>query len=101
MPSLLEKADLMYGFDLTWREAVRLHLGLAGVTGRMWLVADASLGSDPLRVRLGPLVGELVNLSDFGIGQGRRGAVHMFGTLVRGLISEVEGASVGAGLDTY
>ena len=69
LPLLLEKADLMHGFDLAWRDAVRLHLSLAGVVGRLWLVADACLQRDMLRVRIGPLVGDLVNLQDVGIGQ--------------------------------
>ena len=99
LPTLLEKADLMYGFDLAWRDAVRLHLGRAGIVGRLWLVADACMQNDFLRVRIGPLVGELANLQDVGIGQGRRAAVQLFGLLVRSLIENVHDSTVGVGID--
>ena len=74
LATLLEKVDLLHGFDLAWRDAVRLHLARAGVRGRAWLVADASMDDDPLRVRIGPLIGEMVKLRDVGIGQGRQGS---------------------------
>ena len=99
LPTLLQKADLQYGFDLAWRDAVRLHLRYAGVRGRLWLVADAALGKDRLRVRLGPLIGHVATLLDFGIGQGRRSAVHQFGALIRALINVVHEAAVGVGID--
>jgi hypothetical protein len=98
LPSFLEKVDLHQGFDLSWRDGVRLQLGRAGLVGRMWLVADAALGFDMFRVRLGPLVGSLMQLRDVGIGQGRRGAVHQFGALVRALTDAVEASTLGAGL---
>ena len=99
LPTLLEKTDLMYGFDLAWRDAVRLHLGRAGIVGRLWLVADACMQNDFLRVRIGPLVGELANLQDVGVGQGRRAAVQLFGLLVRSLIENVHDSTVGVGID--
>ena len=89
----------MHGFDLAWRDAVRLHLGWAGVRGRFWLMADACMQSDFLRVRVGPLVGELVNLEGVGIGQGRRAAVQLFGVLVRALIDNVQASTIGVGVD--
>jgi hypothetical protein len=54
---------------------------------------------DPLRVRVGPLIGELVNLQDAGIGQGKRAAVQLFGTLVRALTDNVCSSTVGVGID--
>ena len=74
LPTLIEKADLDSGFDRAWRDAVRVHLGRAGIVGRLWLMADSALAHDPFRIRVGPLVGELVLLQDYGLGQGRRGA---------------------------
>ena len=99
LQTLVEKIDLMQGFDLAWRDAVRLHLGFAGVKGRFWLMADACMQNDRLRLRVGPLIGELVNLKDVGIGQGRRAAVQLFGVLVRALIDSVQASTVGVGLD--
>ena len=68
LPTLLEKCDLLFGFDLAWRDGTRLHIGRAGVRGRMWLVADAAMDEDRFRVRLGPLVGALAVLRGVGIG---------------------------------
>ena len=53
LPTLLEKADLLHGFDLAWRDAVLLHLHWAGISGRAWLVVDAAMASDKFRVRIG------------------------------------------------
>ena len=58
-----------------------------------------ALETDHFRIRLGPLVGDLLTLSDFGIGQGKRAAVHLFGALVQGLPHELKKATVGIGLD--
>ena len=52
LPSLLQVADLRQGYELTWRDAVRVHLRRAGLTGRLWLVADASLRAGNMRIRL-------------------------------------------------
>ena len=98
LPTLLEKCDLLFGFDLAWRDGTRLHIGRAGVRGRMWLVADAAMDEDRFRVRLGPLVGALAVLRGVGIGQGRRSAVHQFGALVKALTDAVVGCTLGVGL---
>ena len=79
LPTFLEKVDLLQGFDLAWRDGIRSCLVEAGLTGRLWLAADAALETDRVRVRVGPLVGSLVELTEFGIGQGKRAAVHLFG----------------------
>ena len=99
LPTLLQKGDLRGGFDLAWRDAIRLHLAWAGITGRMWLVADAALDMDPLRVRLGSLVGDLAELRNVGIGQGRRVAVHKFGALLVSLLDGVKASTFGVGID--
>ena len=65
----------------------------------MWLIADAALGRDDVRVRLGPLVGTLLQLVD-GVGQGRRSAVHQFGVLMRALVNSVKMSTLGVGLGT-
>ena len=84
--TLVLQADLQHGFDLAWRDAVRVQLRAAGLVGRWWLAADASLGAESVRVRIGPLVAPAVALLEFGVGQGRRAGVHLFGALIRGLI---------------
>ena len=81
--TLVQKADLLHGFDIAWRDAVLLQLRKAGLRGRWWLAAVASLSEERVRVRLGPLVGPLAVLLDFGVGQGKRAGVHLFGALVR------------------
>ena len=60
---------------------------------------ELELGSDRLRVRVGPLVGLTHVLTDVGIVQGRRPAVHLFGVLMRTLIDSVEGEAHGVGID--
>ena len=57
------------------------------------------MNDDPLRVRLGPLIGEMVKLRDVGIGQGRRAAVQVFGSLLRSLTDNISGSTVGVGID--
>ena len=49
LPTWILKADLMQGFDLAWRDAIRLQLHRAGVTGRAWLVVDSSFDNDRVR----------------------------------------------------
>ena len=96
--TLLAKADLMHGFDLAWRDAVRLGLWLAGVRGRWWVAADSSLGPEQVRVRLGALTAAAFVVVEFGVGQGRRAGIHLFGVLVRGLIDAGVGAGPGVAL---
>ena len=74
-------------------------LSEAGISGRLWLAADSALNFDLFRIRLGPVVGNLSQLSDFGIGQGKRAAVHLFGVLVKSLADEVAQVAWGVGLD--
>ena len=99
LPSYIEKVDLHEGFDFSWGDGIRRNLAAAGINGRLWLLADAALETDHFRIRLGPLIGDLLTLSDFGIGQGKRAAVHLFGALVQGLPHELKKATVGIGLD--
>ena len=98
LPTFVLKADLLQGFDLAWRPAVLLNLFLSGVTGAGWLVLDAALTADAFKVRLGPLIGPLCELKEFGIGQGGRSAVHLFGILVQRLSSDILRATPMLGL---
>ena len=67
--------------------------------GRLWLFADSCLGTEQLRVRLGPIVGDIVELMDFGVGQGRRTEPVYFQALLRPLRDCCSSAAVGVGLD--
>ena len=98
LPSLLMKADLLQGYDLAWRDAVRVHAWLAGVQGRGWLLLDASLSSDVARVRLGPLLGPFFVILNHGIRQGGRSTVQLFGAFAKGLTQAVASSNVGVGL---
>ena len=98
LPSFILKADLLQGYDLAWKNAVLLHAYWAGVRGSYWLCLHASLTSDKSRVRLGPLVGNLIHLFQFGIGQGSRRAVHLFSALTRGLLEQVRSRAAGMAL---
>ena len=99
LPTFVQKADLLHGFDLAWRDAIRIHVWRAGVMGRLWLFADSCLGAEQLRIRLGPVVGNVVELLEFGVGQGRRTGHAFFQALVRPLLDSCASAAVGVGLD--
>ena len=96
--TLLQKADLFLGFDIVWRDRVRLVLVDAGIVGRIWLVAYADMECDPMHVRLGPLVGTLANVLHTSVGQGRH-AVQLFSSLARKLAEAVNECTIGVGLD--
>jgi hypothetical protein len=98
LPTYLEVADLSHGYDLVWRDALRLHLRRAGLLGRLWLLADASLGQDRFRVRIGCWVSEVVAVLGVGLGQGKCSAVHLFSAFARALKDEVEAAECSAGV---
>ena len=72
LPTYVEVADLFHGYELVWRDAVRLHAKWAGVSGRLWLVMDASLKAEKVRLRVGSALGEVAKLTHFSIGQGIR-----------------------------
>ena len=99
-PTYVEVADLFHGYELVWRDAVRLHVKWAGVGGRLWLVLDAGLQTEKFRLRVGSVVGEVAKLLHFSIGQGKRSGVHQFGVFTRGLFHEFENqqAWVGVGI---
>ena len=99
--TLLQKADLLHGHDLAWRDAIRLHLRRAGLRGRLWLAADAALGCDTIRVRLGSLVAPVAHLLDFGVGQGRRASTHNFSLLGKALVDSVKEMTCPIGLDPH
>jgi len=102
LPTLVFKADLMQGFDLTWRSGCLFHLWRAGVRGKDWLHMDATFSSDNFRVRLAHLVGPIRELTDFAVGQGKRAAVHLFGALTRALVdSAANHLGVGLGLTAF
>ena len=85
LPTLLKKADLLQGFDLSWRSGCLVHLAHAQIQGRDWLLVDSNFSQDKVRVRLLNLVGPIHQLVEFAIGQGKRTSVHLFGALTRGL----------------
>ena len=97
LPTLVFKADLLQGFDLTWRNGCLYHLWQAGVRGKAWLHVDASFSSDKFRVRLSHLVGPVRRLTEFAVGQGKRAAVHLFGSLTRELV-DTAATHIGVGL---
>ena len=68
---IIQKADLLHGFDMAWRDAVLVQLRRAGLRGRFWLAAGASAGEESVRLRPGPLVGPIRAFVGFGVGQGR------------------------------
>ena len=98
LQTFILKADLLQGFDLLWRDAVRIHAWEAGIKGKSWLVLDHSLSNDQARIRLGPLLGPFFSLEKEGIRQGGRAAVHLFGAVVKELNSFVPDAVPGIGL---
>ena len=83
LPSLVLKADLLQGYDLAWRDAVRLHAWQAGIHGNGWLFLDSCLAVDQARVRMGPLLGPFFVILNHGIRQGGRSAVQLFGAFAR------------------
>ena len=99
LPVLLQKADLLHGFDLVWRDAVKVHLAQAGVKGKLWLYTDSSLQVERLRVRVGALVGEMASLTGFGVGQGGRAGVDLFSAMVRPLQDMCAERAIGVGVD--
>ena len=84
LPSFLKKADLLQGFDLSWRDGCLFQLAQAGVEGRSWLLQDSLFSRDQFRVKLSNFLGPL-RQAEFGVGQGKATSVHLFGTLTRGL----------------
>ncbi|CAK0829238.1 unnamed protein product [Prorocentrum cordatum] len=98
LSTLVEKADLEHGYDLAWRDAVRVHLRRAGLGGHLWPVADAALGSETIRVRIGGIAGAAAVPTEFGVGQGRRAGVRMFGALVRALLDACSAVASGVGV---
>ena len=93
--TLIKKADLWQGFDLTWRSACLLQLWQSQVQGRDWLLQDAAFSSDIFRVKL--LHGPVRQLFDFPVGQGKRARVHFF-NLVGKKLADLGGCSPGVGL---
>ena len=87
LPSLLQKADLLHGYDLVWRAAVKLGLWKAGVQGLQWLYADSALGLEAFRVRLSSVVGQLCYILEKGVGQGRVTGNALFAILLGPLLT--------------
>ena len=50
---LVGKVDSVHGFAWTRRDAIWLHLSFAGTKSGFWLLADACMQTDRLRVRVG------------------------------------------------
>ena len=98
LPTIIKKADLFQGYDLSWRDGTLVHLAKAGVKGRHWLAIDSAFSADHFRIKLGLLVGPIKTLSEFSIAQGKRSAVHLFNSLVRGLPDQLNQSCVGVGL---
>ena len=93
----LEVADLRHGYDLAWRDAVRLQVAKAGVGGRMWLILDDKLQVERFRVRVGLWVSAVNDLLG-RLAQGRRSSVHLFGALTQALREECETRAWGVAL---
>ena len=85
LPTLVKKADLLQGFDLSWRDGCLYQLAQAGVQGRDWLLQDSVFSNDRFRIKLSHLLSPMRTLCQFGIGQGKATSVHLFGTLTQGL----------------
>ena len=90
LPSWLVAEDLLHGYDLGWRDGVRVQASGAGVGGRAWLYLDAQLERENVVLRLGGMLGHMVQICNVGIGQGRRSGVQLFGALTAGLKDQVE-----------
>lgn len=98
LPTFLLKGDLLQGYDLAWRDAIRVNAWAAGIKGKSWLTLDHALSHDRARVRLGPLLGPFFAIEDHGIRQGGRAAVHLRTALIKGLACQAKAVGVGVGV---
>ncbi len=78
--------DMLQGFESTWRDAVRYLVAQAGVDSWLWLLLDAFLSEEQMRLRIGALLGAAVVVQHNSIGQGKRSGTHLFGTFVSAII---------------
>ena len=85
LPSLLQVADLQQGYESVWRQALRCLTRRARLKGWHWLLLDAWLGNETLRVRVGGAVGMAVSILHHSIGQGKVSGTHLFGTFATAL----------------
>ena len=90
--------DLKSDYELVWRIGGLVQLGLAGIAGRHWLVMDALLQCERVRVRVAGLISGIVLLKWSSYGRGRRSLVHYFGTFARALTSACDMANPGVGV---
>ena len=67
--------------ELVGRDAVRLHVKWMGVRRRLWLVHDAGLHLEQIRLRVGSVVGDVAKLVYFQHWSGQALRVHQFGAL--------------------
>ena len=95
LPSLLQIADLEQGYESVWRQALRCLTRRAGIKGWHWLLLDAWLGKETLRVRVGGAIGFAVSLIQHSIGQGKVSGTHLFGTFATALTSAWESCCSG------
>ena len=84
--TLFQVMDLEQGYESIWRDAVRHLARQAHLTSWQWLLLDAMLGEEKLRVRLGPVLGAVVTILHTSIGQGKRSGTHLFGTFATAII---------------
>eukprot|EP00439_Symbiodinium_sp_Y106_P045074 s1566_g5.t1 len=87
--TLFQVMDLEQGYESIWRDAVRHLARQAHLTSWQWLLLDAMLGEEKLRVRLGPVLGAVVTILHTSIGQGKRSGTHLFGTFATAIIKAV------------
>ena len=81
-----QTADLLHGYDLAQRDAVKVHARCAGIVGRYFLILDDALNDERVRVRVGTALSSVFHLLTRGIGQGLRSGVHLFGAFARPII---------------
>ena len=85
LPPIIKKADLFQGYALSWRDGILVYLAKVGIKGRHWLAIDSAFSADHFRIKFDLLAGPIKILSEFSIAQGKRSAVSLFNSFVRGL----------------
>ena len=81
LPTYALFVDLLQGYDVSWRDGIRLGLHQAGITGGLFLYKDDQLEHDLIQTRLGSFVGPQRVVAE-GVMQGRRTATHEFNALI-------------------
>ena len=103
LPTIIKKAVLFQGYDLSWRDGILVHLAKIEVKGRHWLAIDSASSADHFRIKFDLLVGPIKTLSEFSIAQGKRSVVSLFNSFVRGLPDQLNQSynRIGLGLTDH